>query len=507
MKRYLCIATLVLLTSIKTTAQNGHDIKFNIKGITDDTLYLAKYLFDKQYIADTCINVKNGVGAFKGKEDLDKGVYMLVSERKSPYFDFFVNESQKFSISCDIKDLANNLKATGSKENENFFTYTRFMTGKNIELNALKIAAKGLSKDDSTKKVNEGALKLNEEVEAFKKTFTEKQKGTFLYDWLNLCSEKNPDPAMVPKASNGRPDSLWAYYYYKNHYWDGVNFKDERLIRTSFYDDRLFRYFDNVMAQNPDTIIAEIDKLMSKCEMGNDLYRYTLAHFCSNYQNSKIMGFDKIFVHMYDKYIGAGKANDLYDESSIKKIGERITIIRNLLIGCKAPELFMVDTIFGKTVSKWGFDTCKSSESVTKKYLQYADQLNPKFHKLSTIKSKYTVVVFWDVDCGHCQTDIPKLQESMATIKGKIDFTVYSVYTKDEFEKWMKWIKEKKLDFFHVYDPVHFNNLKDKYDIYSTPVIYVLDKDKKILAKRLGSEQVKGYLEMLEKIEKDTNKK
>ena len=49
--------------------------------------------------------------------------------------------------------------------------------------------------------------------------------------------------------------------------------------------------------------------------------------------------------------------------------------------------------------------------------------------------------------------------------------------------------------------------MKDKFDIYSTPVIYILDKDKKIKAKRLGAEQVVDMLKMLESIDKASNKK
>jgi thiol-disulfide isomerase/thioredoxin len=507
MKRNLLVAFIALLTGTSALAQSGYEIKFSIKDLPDDTLYLVRYLFDKQYISDTCKNVKGGVGVFKGKTDLDKGIYTLVSERKSIYFDFFVNETQRFSISSDMKDIVNSLKATGSKENEEFFNYIKYITNKNIDFNKLRESTKGLSKKDSTTKVNDGLKKLNEDVVAFDKSFMLKNKGTFLYDVMNLKSEKNPDPAIVPKASNGRPDSVWSYYYYKNHYWDGVNFKDARLVRTPFYDDRLINYFDNKLLPNPDTISAEIDKILNKCEKGNDLYNMTLAHFTSKYENSKVMGYEKIFIHMYDTYLKTGKANDIYDETTLKKIGERIEILRPLQLGAKAPELFMVDTIFGKEVSKWGFDTCKSSESVTKLYYKYADKLTPKFDKMYNIKSKYTVLVFWDVDCGHCQTEMPKLKEGIDALKGKIDVTVYSVYTKEEFDKWVKYVREKKLNFYHIYDPVHINNLKDKYDVYSTPVIYILDKDKKIKAKRLGAEQVKGYLESLEQQEKDANKK
>ena len=87
-------------------------------------------------------------------------------------------------------------------------------------------------------------------------------------------------------------------------------------------------------------------------------------------------------------------------------------------------------------------------------------------------------------------------------IKGKIDFKVFAVQTKDDYEVWRKFIVDKKLDFINVFDPIHLNNLKERFDIYSTPVIYILDKDKKIKAKRLGADQVIDMLKLLDKMDK-----
>ena len=94
------------------------------------------------------------------------------------------------------------------------------------------------------------------------------------------------------------------------------------------------------------------------------------------------------------------------------------------------------------------------------------------------------------------------MSENLKEIKGKIDFKVFAVQTKDDFEVWRKFVVDKKLDFINVFDPIHLNNLKERFDIYSTPVIYILDKDKKIKAKRLGAEQVIDMLKMLDKMDK-----
>jgi thiol-disulfide isomerase/thioredoxin len=506
MKKLILLFSALVIFSSATRAQ-GYDIKINMKGCKDTLVYLVKYTWESQYIADTAKNVKNGQIRFKGKKDLDKGVYVLVSQATSIYFDFFINENQNFTITTDMADMVNNLKSIGNKENELFFSYIKYITNKNQDFGKLRDQTKGKSKEDSTKFMNEKIKQLNDEVKKFDTEFMNKVKGSYLYDVLNLKTEK--EPTDIPKASNGRPDSVYQYYYYKSHFFDGINFKDERIIRTPFFDDRVKKYFDQVILNHPDTVIKEIDKVLAKCEQDNLVYNLLLGYFTYKYEQSKIMGFDKVFVHIADNYIINGRAKKVYSEETTQKIKERVDIMRNLLLEAKVAELYMIDTIHGKEVRKMGFDTATSSKSITDLYYKNVDKLTPKFKTLYQVNAKYTVLVFWAVDCGHCQTEIPKLHEDLEKLKGKIDFKVFAVQTKDElFDTWKKFIIEKKLnDFIHVFDPVHINNLKERFDIYSTPVIYILDKDKKIKAKRLGAEQVVDMLKTLESIDEQNKKK
>ena len=119
--------------------------------------------------------------------------------------------------------------------------------------------------------------------------------------------------------------------------------------------------------------------------------------------------------------------------------------------------------------------------------------------KLSDVKADYTILIFWDVDCGHCQKEIPKVLEVYnELLKEKKDVKVFSVYNQQELDKYLKYIDEKKLDWINVYDGVHYNNLADKYDIFSTPVIYVLDKNKVIKARKIEVEQIKNIVNSIE---------
>jgi thiol-disulfide isomerase/thioredoxin len=214
------------------------------------------------------------------------------------------------------------------------------------------------------------------------------------------------------------------------------------------------------------------------------------------------MGLDKVFVHISDKYFKTGKAAGIYDdESVINRIIKRADLLRPLLIGATAPDLSMIKAGDYPIVKKMGFEAAKTSDEATKVYYANEGTLNKMFNHLYSVNSDFIILVFWDVDCGHCQKEIPKLIKLYNELKkDKKDVKVYSVYTLHEGDKYLKYIADNNLqDWINVYDGAHINNVTVKYDVYSTPVIYVLDKNKKIKAKRIGVEQLNDIIKEMEK--------
>ena len=184
------------------------------------------------------------------------------------------------------------------------------------------------------------------------------------------------------------------------------------------------------------------------------------------------------------------------DESVINSIIKRAELLKPLLIGSIAPELYLIKASDHAKINQMGFNNVKDSDDVTKKYYANVDEINKLFVTLSSITSDHIILVFWDVDCSHCQTEIPKLAEVYNELKKtNKNVKVVSVYTMHDGEKFLKYTLEKGLnDWINVYDGVYINNLVNKYDIYSTPVIYILDKNKTIKAKRVGIDQIKNLI-------------
>jgi hypothetical protein len=494
------ISSFVLFfTFATTTAQTGHEIKINLKNCKDTVAYLAFYQFDKLYIADTCKKVVNGNIVFKGKKNLDKGVYFLLSQEKGNYFDFIIDEqSQKQQIISDKSNLLENLKSVNSKQNENFFNYIRFVTSKNKEFDSFRKSIKQQKKPDSTALLTKEFKVLNDGILENDLNYIAQNKGSYLAEIINLKTEKVAKD--IPKASNGRPDSIFAYKYYKKHFWDGVNFQDDATLRNPFFTNKVKQYFNSVVVQHPDSVCVEIDRMMLKTKTRTKMNMLLLAYFTQTYEIPKIMGMDKVFVYMVDNYFKTGKAKDVYDESVIKIIINRGNVLAPLQLGKTAPELYMIDIPSHDKIAKMGFDTAKTSEEITKIYYDNKPEIEKTYVSLSSIKADYLVLIFWDVDCGHCQKEVPKILEMYHDFqKENKDVKVFGVYTQNDFDKYKKYIIDNKIDWINVYDGVHINNLKEKYDVVTTPVIYILDKNKVIKAKGIGSEAIKSIIAQMGK--------
>jgi thiol-disulfide isomerase/thioredoxin len=134
---------------------------------------------------------------------------------------------------------------------------------------------------------------------------------------------------------------------------------------------------------------------------------------------------------------------------------------------------------------------------------------------------------FWDPECGHCKKVTPKLVTLYNEKFKNRNIEVFAVgkgIGKD-FESWKKYIRENNMNFINVavtnsiYEvakatpeklvPVYAGekgkpttleslNFQTTYDLYSTPRIFVLDKDKKIIAKNLSISQLEDLMDNLQ---------
>jgi thiol-disulfide isomerase/thioredoxin len=124
------------------------------------------------------------------------------------------------------------------------------------------------------------------------------------------------------------------------------------------------------------------------------------------------------------------------------------------------------------------------------------------FIDLNQINAKYTILAFWESDCGHCKKSIPELYEVYKRLKPK-GVEVLAIHMLGGVEgkkKWINFVNEHEMyDWMNAWNPYDFT-YKKNYDIGSTPVLFILDKDKKIIGKRLDPKQIEDFLNHLESL-------
>ncbi len=119
---------------------------------------------------------------------------------------------------------------------------------------------------------------------------------------------------------------------------------------------------------------------------------------------------------------------------------------------------------------------------------------------LYDLKNKYTVLYFFDPDCGSCKKETPKLVQFYNNTK--FDVGVYAVSADTSMAKMRNYIKEMNMKFTTVNGPrTYVGPYQDLYDANSTPTLYVLDRRKKIIGKKIPAEKLEEFLTQHERIE------
>ena len=478
--RKILIAVLLLpflsMAQTKKTAvgtnNQGRAIQISLKPYPKDTkIYLGTNYGNSKVFADSCILNEKSEGVFKSKDKLTPGIYFLVSPKMSILFDFLVDDLQQFKISADTSDLKNVL-ITGSKENEMFKNYSQVVNDLFVELNQIEQNFKTANTEKDSAIFKEAYLVKDKEIKQKRRAYIAENPGSMMSFLLNTMEV--PEAPSIPIV-NGKADSLYPYRYVKDHYWDNIVFNDNRLLRTPFFENKLDDYFKNYISREPDSIISEVQYMLTVAKTGKEIYPFLLFKFTNKYISPEFMGQDKVFLHIYQNFFAKGDTT-LLSEASKKSLRERAYSLMANQLGLPAPILVLND-------------------------------LNEKRFALHNMKATYTFIAFWDPTCSHCKVEIPKLDSIYKASWIKHDIKVIAVNTNaKEMTLWKEFIKDNKLDqWINAYQTDEDLNkeitegkpttIRQLYDVFKTPTFYLLDKDKKIVAKNLSIEQFNDFIQ------------
>ena len=465
-KTFILLLLLILAFAGKS---QKYQVTLHTPNFTSGLAYLTYYYGKNINIEDSAIVNSNGVAVFTKNQTLLPGIYSIVFPGKSKLLDFFVDKEQVITIKADTSDLINKSSVSG-KENPLFLQYQKFISVKGKQLQAEHDAySKSRTKKDSLlheKNYND----LNKQLTQYRENIIIQYPQSMLASLFKCMKEPIP-PIAKPRTRN---DSITNYNYYKKHYWDGITFTDNRVIRTPFFLPKVEKYFKDIIVPSSDSIIYEADYLLLLARTNTEMYKFLLNWLTDEYIYPKYMGQDAVFVHLFERYHSKGISSWL-NEKQQTTISNRAYMLMANLIGEKAADLEMVDS-------------------------------SGKPSNLYDVKADYTIVCFWDPTCSHCKEEVPKLDSIYRAKWKNHGVRIFAVLTEDERPKWIQFIKEKNLaDWIHVYQTDAIKKaeaasqkpgFRQLYDVTQTPILYLLDKDKRIIAKKLTWQQMDDVLQV-----------
>ena len=430
------VCTFLIFISIvnaQNTDNQGYEIKILTADIDDSYMYLQGYYGQEAYIFDSAKVKGHKNIVFKNKKRImPSGVYTLTDRFGNEYLDLIIDKSRRFTVTGSSLDhLSATAVVEGSEENSQFVEFQK----------------QWASPDAAAAKVPQ--------------VFYESMPESFLGHYIKAKFYINP---MLPQfEEEDTADASQQYQQLIDHYFDHYTFEDARLLRTSVYLD-LRNYFSEVLPQDAKVIVPKANEFLQKFK-DKESYEYYTALLLSLFEHSvNNLTYDQVFVELFDTHC-AGKNISTIPEDLQVYYQRTVDRKRKLLPGQTIPVLVSYD-------------------------------INNAKHSTADIDKDLIIIWFWDADCDECIVETPKLNEFYKDFANYYNLEVFAVAITDDLEKWDKFCKNNELSWinvnYYMNDPNY--DFIEYFDLITTPVIYLIDKNHTIIDRNFPLEEIHAKL-------------
>lgn len=439
-------------------------IEFTFTGIDIGMAKLIGVFSEQWFQADSVIVNEGGKLVLERDSIYPEGYYYFILPGNKTFV-FLLDEDQHFKISADTANLDETAQVEGSSCNALFFMNKRFQN---------KISEK-------TRPFTSKMAKLSPITDEFKKAEAENNKFQNEYkehlDWIVVNYPDNlftkfkiggQNPILTyPVTPDGKLDTKMQVYSYRNAFWDGFDFNEEALIRTPVFSNKLKRYFTELIPLNQDSIIKYADLLIEKIGDNKEYYKIVTNWITIKFEpgHTKLMDGAAVYVHMVQNYFTTEKAFWAIPDQ-IKGLQDRAIEMEQSLIGKQAGN-----------VTARGYDG--------------------KMYTFFDTKAPIIVIFIYTPNCDHCHEQTPELIEFYEEWKAK-GVEVYSIAANTNQKDWDEFHTEFDIPWVDVFDKTNAS-WYPKYFVDVTPELYLIDKDRKIVAKNLKVGQLEKSISRMNK--------
>ncbi|NVO20877.1 MAG: redoxin domain-containing protein [Bacteroidetes bacterium] len=447
------ILLFLLFTAFGQANASGYQINVLLQNSTDTILFLNHYSGKEILTDDTARKINNGPFLFSGSDSLDNGYYFISSKSRKKLFDFFITGSQNLSFEVNIEDPFSSMVTGGSVDNSKYY-------------NALKILRSSFGKQvrvpDSLPWL---MANVDYSLSSVFKLFNDKGSMSICEKYL-LASI--PTGIYQKYFVGGDKAGKDAAIQFIDHFFDNLDLNEEFLISTPVYEQRIDEFIDTVSMLPTLNMQKQVDRLISlagnNAKAQSALVWHLESHFGAYYF---LPGFDEMYVHIINDFLENGKVAWYFPVVRDRELTQ-LKKISLLLNGNTGPDMEMPDT-------------------------------SGIMHSLYSQQSNYTLLLFWASTCSHCRDEMPSITRFYADFHSKYNLEIFGVSTDTSVTRWKNYIRKHQLPWVNVFGRKSIRgNYHLLYNVQSTPVMFLMDDKKKILAKYLTPEKFAAIIKQRE---------
>ena len=394
------------------------------------------------FIANTEVNEK-GEFEFVLDSTISQGMYKIVYAlpQEENNFDIIYNAKEDVEFTFNQET---GIEYQSSIENQLVSSYTNSMSFVSQSIGNF------FQQQSSDTLALASIFKTQSETQS---SFEDAAKGTIASHFIK---------ANRPYIPEGFEDIKTYINNLKIHFFDNVDFNNETLQSSNFLIERTLNYVFGMYSENDDdstTYKKNIDVVFLAMKDANALVKKTLLEVL--WQQMVDANFEDVANYISDSYLIsiAEASNDI-------ELVDGLMLFKTLSIGNIAPD-------FPLEIDDKNLKTTK--------------------HLSNLHTAENYIIVFWSSTCSHCLKEIPQLY-TFITSQEKGKTQVIAIGLEDKTNRWENE-SSKYPEFIHILGLGKWENeIGNSYNITATPTYFVLNKDKKIIAKPYDFDTLMKFL-------------
>lgn len=446
-------ATILISFLVLSQVQAQYTVTGKINDDPLKTVYLLSYYGERNFIIDSARTDSSGSFRFSLAASTPPGMYKI-GLGKDLFLDLIFNR-ENIAFTTGLRALADSLKILSSVENSIYYTFMERDREDQSRLELLQPVLDFYPRHDAFyDQAGREYEQIQRSAAQAVDSLSRSHPGSYAMRIIRLYSTP-----FIP-ASLGREERM---NYLKQHYFDRVDFTDTALLRSPAYANKAISYlalYSNNRLQQKQLeteFIKGVTVVLSAAAVNAEVYKFLLDYLVGGFDKYH---FDDVITYMAENFSDPSSCEDSDKKSTLQK---KLETYKKIATGKPAPDLELPDP-------------------------------NGRPVKLSDLRSEYTLLVFYSSECSHCVDMLPKVSTVYDNQNPK-RLEILAVSLDTDRKAWLDFIKQQKFSWINVCDLKGFDSpAADAYNIYATPTMFLLDKNKTIIAKPISYRELEQVL-------------